>query len=202
MKHKHQQEEDQDPLLETLRNELERTFTGENLDEPVVEVDASKRDLISRIRQLEEQLAEKERQLASLREPIEEETVSSRFVTEGRPEHQSHPRYRVDWRVAIVNEEGKNRDIFYSRAYDVSLGGVSVLSDDNLFFDNAVVVLLCLPPLLPNGKVKIVEAHSRIVYTVLGASIQQFRLGIQFIKFKGDGQKVLQDHLARLYSYF
>lgn len=201
MRRRHQEEEERDELLETLKEQLEQTFTGEAPEQPIVEADASKGELISRIRQLEEKLAEKERQLAALRAP-EEEAVSSRFVTEGRPEHRAHPRYRVDWRVAIVNEEGKNRDIFYSRAYDVSLGGVSVLSDDNLFFDNAVVVLLCLPPQLPNGKVKIVEAHSRIVYTVLGASIQQFRIGIQFIRFKGDGRKALQDHLAQLYSYF
>lgn len=196
------EDEGLDELLSTLKEQLEQTFTGETTIEPVVAADASKQELISRIRRLEEQLAEKDRQLAALREYPEEEVLPSRIITEGRPEHRSHPRYRVDWRVAIVNEEGANRDIFYSRAYDVSLGGVSVLSDDNLFFDNAVVVLLCLPPLLPNGRVKIVEAHSRIVYTVLGASIQQFRLGIQFIKFKDDGQKVLHDHLARLYSYF
>lgn len=196
------EDEGLDELLDTLKEQLEQTFTGEAQVEPVVAVDASKQELISRIRRLEEQLAEKDRQLAALREYPEEEAIPSRIITEGRPEHRSHPRYRVDWRVAIVNEEGENRDIFYSRAYDVSLGGVSVLSDDNLFFANSVVVLLCLPPLIPNGKVKIVEAHSRIVYTVLGASIQQFRIGIQFIDFKGDGHKVLHDHLGRLYSYF
>lgn len=194
------EESTRDDLLETLKGQLEQTFTGEVLVEPVVSPDASKQELVSRIRRLEEQLAAKDRELEALREP--EEPLSPLTTTEGRPEHRSHPRYRVDWRVAIVNEEGESRDIFYGRAYDVSLGGVSVLSDDNLFFTNSVVVLLCLPPLLPNGKVKVVEAHSRIVYTVLGASIQQFRIGIQFIKFKEDGRKALHDHLGRLYSYF
>jgi len=108
----------------------------------------------------------------------------------------------VNWRVAIVNEVGDTRHIFYGRVHDISKGGVSVKSDDNLFFHNPVLVMLSVPPLVPNGKVTVIKVHSRIVYTVLSSSAQQFRSGFQFLKFEGEGRKELEERLAKTNPFF
>jgi c-di-GMP-binding flagellar brake protein YcgR len=116
-------------------------------------------------------------------------------------EHRYYPRHLVNWRVAIVNDGHEDRPIFYGRSHDVSLGGLSMLSDDNLFFDNSVIVLLALPPRNTGEREKIIEIRAHVIYTVLAASLQMFRVGVQFQEFKRDGRDVLDQYLASRISY-
>lgn len=109
-------------------------------------------------------------------------------------------RYLVNWRVAVVNEDGESRQTFYGRVHDISVGGVSIFTDDNLDFSQEVVVLLSIPPLVPGGGVKIVEVRCRHVYTVLAASVQKFRAGFNFRRFKGNGRRILEEHLGQIFS--
>jgi len=159
------------------------------------------RDILrERIRGLEALLKEKERALEEYRE--REVRLSQQLVAVSRPmEHRAYQRYPVDWKAALVSEEVEGRQIFYGRASDVSLGGMSFLCDHNIFFREMMTALLSVPPLISGGKEKIVEVSGRMIYTVLAASIQQFRVGIQFVEFKGDGKTALEDYLATRYSY-
>lgn len=109
-------------------------------------------------------------------------------------------RYLVNWRVAIVNEDGESHQTFYGRVHDISVGGVSIHADENLDFSQEVVVLLSIPPLVPGGGVKIIEVRCRHVYTVLAASIQKFRVGFNFRRFKGNGKRILEEHLGQIFS--
>jgi flagellar biosynthesis GTPase FlhF len=192
-----------DQLIEALKDELEKAAAeeaaaGEKLDPELSRT--AKQDMVSRIRQLEEQLAEKERELQSCRRKAEEKGTGQGGAQSS--EHRQYPRYRVDWRVAIVNEAGGGRHVFYGRVHDISKGGVSIKSDDNLFFHNPVIVMLSVPPLVPGGAAKVIKVHSRIVYTVLASSAQQFRSGFQFLKFEGHGRKELEERLARIEPFF
>lgn len=112
----------------------------------------------------------------------------------GKRKHYRHP---VRWRVAIVNKgEGKN-DIYHGRTYDVSLSGISILLDHNIFFTTEVVVLLAIPPMHQGLKETIVEIQCVLTHSVLDSVHSQFRLGMKFLHFKGDGHKVLSDVLSK-----
>ncbi len=165
-------------------------------------------ELGTKVRELERELARKDAELERLRAREERKQAREKAIEEAsKPapsgvEHRHHPRFLVNWRVAVVNEDGENQHIFYGRAHDISLGGLGFLCDHNIYFSESVIVLISVPPRRPNDKVKIVEARARTVYSVLAASQGQFRVGMHFVEFKGTGRKVLEEHFAGHYSYF
>jgi hypothetical protein len=112
----------------------------------------------------------------------------------GKRKHYRHP---VRWRVAIVNKGNGKNDIYHGRTYDVSLSGISILLDHNIFFTSEVVVLLAIPPMHQGLKETIVEIQSVLTHYVLDSVHSQFRLGMRFLHFKGDGHKILSDVLAK-----
>lgn len=112
----------------------------------------------------------------------------------GRRAHFRHP---VRWRVAIVIKSAGTHQIYHGRTYDVSMSGMSVLLERNILFTSKVVVLLAIPPMHPGQKETIVEIQSSMMHTVLDPVHNQFRLGMKFIHFKGDGQKILSGILSK-----
>lgn len=115
----------------------------------------------------------------------------------GAINNRKHHRHPVRWRIALVNKgDGKN-DIYHGRTYDVSMSGINVLLEHNVFFTSEVVVLLAIPPTLPGQKETIVEIQCNIMHTVLDSEHKQFRLGMKFVQFKRDGKRILSDILSK-----
>lgn len=106
---------------------------------------------------------------------------------------RSHERLLVNWRMAIVYEGGKGKSTFYGRAHDLSMGGVSIYCDHNIFFEESVILLLALPPLIVGHRERILEIHSQMVYTVL--TRRGFRVGLKFLGFKPDEKKLLEERV-------
>ncbi len=157
------------------------------------EDELSQRILQERIRGLEALLEEKERALKECRE--REMRLLSQGMAAPKPiERRVCQRYPVDWKAALVSDEMAQQQIFYGRVSEVSLDGMSFLCDQNIFSGDDDG-MLSIPPLVSGGKEKIIEVGGRMTYTVLAASIQQFRVGVQFAVFKGDGQIALRDYL-------
>ena len=125
--------------------------------------------------------------------------ASNAAESRGSGELTRRKRYRhpVRWRVAIVNKDGDRNDIYHGRTYDVSLSGISVLLDRNMLFTSEVVLLLAIPPMHQGQKETIIEIQCRLTHTVLDSEHSQFRLGMKFIHFKGDGQRILSDILSK-----
>ena len=111
-------------------------------------------------------------------------------------EHRKYPRYRVHWQVAIVHEKDGRSEIFHGRTHDLSMNGASIYSDHNIFSEEPVTVLLAIPPLSTDQREKIIEIHSRMVYTVLAANHHQFRIGLHFLRFKANGRNLLKANLS------
>ena len=111
-------------------------------------------------------------------------------------ELRKHIRYRVHWPVAIVHERGGRSEIFHGRTHDLSVNGASIYVDHNIFSEEPVKVLLAMPPLTADQREIILEIHSRMAYTVLAANHHQFRIGLQFLRFKGDGRNLLAANLS------
>ena len=106
-------------------------------------------------------------------------------------------RYPVRWRVAIINKHRNKNDTYHGRTQNVSLSGVSILTDHNVFFTTEVVILLAIPPTYQGQKESIVEIQCSGVYTVLDSVSGQFRIGMRFDQFKGDGKRILSDVLSK-----
>lgn len=192
-------------LLESVREDLATPPRRLNAqDSPEV--------LRERIKGLEVKLKAQEQELEAYRlresELLGEQIASpdiffdNDFETSGAiPEKRSYSRYVIDWRVAIVNENDTERHIFHARANDISLGGVSMLCDENVFFTQSVILLIAVPPFTYGAKETIIEIRSQTLYTVLAASVRQFRLGFHFLEFRGDSKTVLESYFSRHTSY-
>ena len=115
---------------------------------------------------------------------------------EGR-DRRKHHRHPVHWRVAIVNKNSVKNDIYHGRTHNVSISGVSILADHNIFFTTEVVILLAIPPIHQGLKETILEIQCSPTHTVLDSVCGQFRLGMQFTHFKEGGKRILSDVLSK-----
>lgn len=112
----------------------------------------------------------------------------------GKRKHYRHP---LHWRVAIVNKSGGKNDIYHGRTHDLSLSGASILIEHNVFFTSEIIVLLAVPPMHQGQKETILEIQCSVMHTVLDSAQSQFRLGMRFIHFKGNGKQILSDILSK-----
>jgi c-di-GMP-binding flagellar brake protein YcgR len=113
-------------------------------------------------------------------------------------EHRQAKRYPYQWKVAVVFEATEAKDTYHGVTFDISTGGCAILTESNVYSEHPVSVLISLPAENPNGRPKIVEVRGRMVYTVLSAGgVQKFRLGIQFLNFKGSGRSILSRAFAK-----
>jgi len=112
-------------------------------------------------------------------------------------EHRRLYRHPIHWRVALVHKNGDKNDIYHGRTHDLSTGGASILVDHNIFVMSEVVLLLAIPPLHPGQKETIVEIECRMAYTILDSEQSQFRIGLRFLHFKGEGKRILSDVLSK-----
>jgi ATP-binding cassette subfamily F protein uup len=126
---------------------------------------------------------------AVLREAVQVRPTS-RSPAKKSAEHRRHARHPCHWRVAIIHKNVDRNDIFHGRTNDLSVSGASVFLHHNIFRPE-VVMLLAVPPLHTGQKETIIEIQCRMVYTVLDAEQSQFRVGLHFHSFKGDGKNIL-----------
>lgn len=134
--------------------------------------------------------------LGNLREKEEEDSAFPIPLPKPDDLHtdmRSHKRLLVNWRMAIVYEGGKKKSTFYGRAHDLSMGGVSIYCDHNIFFEEPVILLLALPSRIIGHRERILEIHSQMVYTVL--TRRGFRVGLRFLGFKPGEKKLLEERM-------
>lgn len=112
------------------------------------------------------------------------------------------PRFLVNWKVVVMNEVNGKRSFYHGRAYDISMGGLCLHSENNLIFTNSVIVLISVPPLSDKDKVHVIEVHSRISNTVLASDTKLFRIGVTFLRFKEGDERYLKKFLTERYQYF
>lgn len=95
----------------------------------------------------------------------------------------------------MIFDEAENKPTFHGRTYDLSLVGTGMHTNINIFTPSPVVVLLAPPPLHKGHRQKIIEIRARQVYAVYSGESFCFRLGLEFMDFKGDGLEVLKKRL-------
>jgi len=114
-------------------------------------------------------------------------------------------RIALKLRVAVVyhqHADEATRPTYHGYTNDISLAGLSVVVDYNIFNEGEVTVLLALPPEHPGGQQKIVEATAKMVYTVHSSDHSAFRIGMLFRGFKGNGKSLLNQTMqGRSFKY-
>ena len=126
-------------------------------------------------------------------------TLLRQAVTEDGGEKRQVERFPLQLRVAVVyhqHEDAATRPTYHGRTSDISMQGLSVLVEQNVFFDGEVTVLLALPPVHPGIPQKIIEATAKMMYTVLSSEHDSFRIGLVFRCFKYNGRQQLHAALA------
>lgn len=111
-------------------------------------------------------------------------------------EHRKHLRYPMRWEVSVVFDESEGRPKLFGRTHEVSVEGISIVTDSNIYSTEPVTILLAIPPQHTGQRKIIVEARSRMRYTVHSSDHGKFRIGIHFQSFKGNGRALLQQYLS------
>jgi len=156
--------------------------------------------LEQRILDLEADLEYKNQQLQKLQArdlDFREEAAAPSPPQAPKIEQRTYPRHLIDWRVAVVNENDADRKTYHGRACNISLGGVSILCEHNIFFAESVILLLSMPSRSPGSRPRIIEVTSQTLHTVLVLNQPQFRIGFRFLKFKRDGKRRLEEYLTQ-----
>ncbi len=112
-------------------------------------------------------------------------------------ENRNSPRYLVHWRSAVTTEDGDGPVTVQCKTNDVSSSGVSVICERSIPVSQVVTVHLLIHPGDQNHQQQVVEAHGIIRNNSYSGQEEGFRLGIQFLKFAGDGMKLLLKHLPK-----
>lgn len=111
-----------------------------------------------------------------------------------RTQIRQNKRYVVRWRVAVVSENGKGKNTFYGRVNDISMGGISILCEQNIFTGDEVSLFLAMPPLNSCDKQIILKIRSQMIHAVLAGGM--FRVGLKFISFKSGDRNLLEMRLT------
>ena len=125
-------------------------------------------------------------------------------VAQDRGDKRRAERYPLQLRVAVVyhqHEDAATRPTYHGRTLDISVDGLSVLVEHNVFHEGEVTVLLALPPVHPGIPQKIIESTAKMVYTVLSSEHDTFRIGLVFRKFKRNGRQQLRTAIAERFPH-
>lgn len=97
-------------------------------------------------------------------------------------------RRHINWRVALIQDDGVIPKVFYGKGYDLTMEGMSIRSDSNLSFSGEVRLLLEVPS-SSSSAYSFIEARSKVIYSVLSGGC--FQIGLKFNEFAGTGRSLL-----------
>ena len=93
------------------------------------------------------------------------------------------------------------KPMFHGKTSDISMSGLSMLVDYNVFQEGEVTVVLALPPAHARGPRKVVTSTAEMTYAIHSSKLDAFKIGLAFRAFRGDGkallEAVLQDALKQ-----
>lgn len=127
-------------------------------------------------------------------------TDLSGIINIAHDERRSELRVPLKMDVSVVYHQHKNavtRPTYRGVTSDISIHGVSIVVDHNIFTDDDVTLLIGLVPESPNGPRKIIEVIARMVYTVYSPQHYAFRVGARFKEFKRNGRALLAANIEQ-----
>lgn len=117
-----------------------------------------------------------------------------------RRDRREGPRARLTLRLAVVfpQQEGRPyRPVHHGRTHDISMSGLSMLVEDNIYHEGEVTVLLALPPEHNWAAQKIITATAVMTYAIRSSKLNAYKIGLVFREFKADGKELLRAAMRR-----
>ncbi len=112
-----------------------------------------------------------------------------------RADRRDCPRVRLHLRLAVVYPERDGRPyhpIYHARTHDICMSGLSMVVEDNVFYEGEVTVLLTLPPVHAWAAPKIITSTAAMTYAINSSKLNGFKIGMTFLEFQQDGKELLQ----------
>lgn len=115
-------------------------------------------------------------------------------------ERRENPRSRVQLKLAVLYPqiEGRPpRPMFNGKTHDISVSGLSLVVDYNIFQEGEVTVVLALPPAQAGTSPKVVTSTAEMSYAIHSSKLDAFKIGLTFHAFRGDGKALLEAALRQ-----
>jgi len=117
-------------------------------------------------------------------------------------EDRRHERLMLHWRMDVVYETPQGvSEQFHATTNSISKTGCSIFVEQHILVESPVAVQLTIPPLTPEGEGNLIEITALMRYGYLCRARLQYRVGLDFVKFTGDGQRLLEEAFASLRPY-
>ena len=127
-------------------------------------------------------------------------SISMNAREQERAERRDSPRVRLHLRLAVVYPERDGRPyhpIYHARTHDICMSGLSMVVEDNVFYEGEVTILLTLPPVHAWAAPKIITSTAGMTYAIRSSKLNGYKIGMTFMEFQQDGKELLQAALQR-----
>jgi hypothetical protein len=115
-------------------------------------------------------------------------------------ERRECPRGQVQLNLALIYPQHAGRParpMFQGRTRDLSLSGLSILVDYNIYEEGEVVVVLALPPAYAGAPRKVATSTAVMTHAIFSSKLNAYKIGLSFRKFRGNGKTLLAAALRR-----
>jgi c-di-GMP-binding flagellar brake protein YcgR len=114
-------------------------------------------------------------------------------------ERRASPRIKIRFKVGVLLSSG---EVHYVWTYDISLGGMQLLSEYSADSGDILRVFFSALDTETDTYVRVV-ARIRVIRAVYDGSERCFRIGVEFVDFEGNGRSLYNRYLdSRLYSRY
>ncbi|MBI2750153.1 MAG: PilZ domain-containing protein [Burkholderiales bacterium] len=115
--------------------------------------------------------------------------------TERRRRSSRHP---LRWEAAVVFDKAQGKPVVHTQTQDLSEVGAAIFSDHADLTGSIVNLLLAQPPRKGGEEPKVLKLKARVISTARTPQMSQYRHGLSFIRYAGDGAEILAKTLASL----
>ncbi len=118
----------------------------------------------------------------------------------------THDERREDRRVPLKmdvsvifpqHKQTRARPTYYGVSSDISMQGMSIVVEHNIYTNEDVTILIGLTPEHAGGPRKIIEVVAHLIYTVYSPQHYAFRIGAKFKEFKRNGKALLATNIEQ-----
>jgi len=114
---------------------------------------------------------------------------------EEQGERREAPRVRLRLRLAIVYPERDGRAVlptYHATTRDIGMSGLSIVVEDDIYYDGEVSVVLALPPQHSWAAQESISASARMTFSIRSSKLNGFKVGLRFLEFHGNAKDLLQ----------
>jgi PilZ domain len=113
-------------------------------------------------------------------------------------QRRQQARHPLRWKAAIAFDPSLARAIVHTQTLDISASGAALYSDYDDLTGATVMMLLALPASRGKDSPSVLKIRARIVSTVRTPEMSQYRHGLSFVRFAGDGVDALVAELKNV----